>query len=148
LELQQCMTDVGGLANLPSPAMLGRLDARIRDLSGEAADQAPAEYLTNWRAILVALERKNNAVNREQVRHLNDTYGGPILFPGQGAQPKVNKAKLIEWWNGLEAQWAVGPNKARDVKPSTASRHNYGRAGVAIPEISGGEKQRRKDRKP
>jgi hypothetical protein len=112
-----------------------------------AALHRPAKYLVNWREILVALGMKNNSEDREKVRNLNEMYDGPILFPKQGAQPKVEKTKLVEWWNGLEVQWATGLNRARDSRPTVAGQHNYGRTGTAVPGISGGVKKRRKDRK-
>ena len=107
---------------------------------------APAAYLTNWREILVALDMSNNSEDREKVRNLNDKYGGPILFPGQGVQPKVERTKFIEWWNALEVQWTTRSlGQARDVKPNTESQYEYGRAGTVVPEISGAVKKRRKD---
>src|SRR5437762_2746193 len=40
--------------------------------------EAPAQYLTSWRAILLALGMGNNKEDREKVRYFNTTYGGPI----------------------------------------------------------------------
>ena len=95
---------------------------------------APRQYLTSWRAILVALGMKSNAEDRERVRHLNATYEGPILIPKQGAQPKVDKAKLVEWWNGLEAQWTTGRQPGRDAQPTIEAQYSYGRDGVWCPK--------------
>lgn len=126
-------------------------------LAGEQAEPAatptaadalpPKSYLVNWREILIALGLTYSSEDRERVRYANDQYNGPILFPGQGAQPKVNKAKVVEWWNGLEAQWSVGDSRARDSKPTVAAQHNYGKGGVVVPGIAGGVKRRRADRK-
>ena len=91
---------------------------------------------------------KNNGEDREKVRSLNNQYAGPIVTPKQGAQPKVDKTKLIEWWNGLETQWTAGYSRGRDAIPTAGVQHNYGREGVVVPEIAGGVKKRRKDRKP
>jgi hypothetical protein len=122
--------------------------APVVENQGGGVDQTPKIYLTNWRDILVALGHKgSNKEDRERVRNLNTQYGGPIIFPGQGAQPKVDKAKLIEWWNGLEAQWEVGFNRERDVMPTVSDQHSYGKAGTVVPGISGGVKKRRKDQK-
>ena len=107
----------------------------------------PAKYLTSWREILVALDKHNNKEEREKVRHLNTQYTGPIVIPKQGAQPKVNKAKLIEWWDDLEAQWAAGYSRSRDAKPTAEAQHNYGASGAVVPEIGGGVKKRRRDRR-
>jgi hypothetical protein len=127
---------------------------RLRKLAGnskrcgkqERTPAAPVQYLTNWREILVALGMKSNKEDREKVRNLNVQYGGPIVIPRQGAQPKVDKAKLVAWWNGLEAQWTVGYQRARDAKPTTDAQHPYGRNGTLAPEISGGVRKRRRDR--
>ena len=107
----------------------------------------PIHYLTSWREILLALGMKNNNEDREKVRNLNAQYNGPIVIPKQGAQPKVDKAKLIEWWNGLEAQWTVGYQRGRDARPTVEAQHPYGRDDMAAPGISGGVKKRRKDRR-
>jgi hypothetical protein len=112
-----------------------------------ASNTPPAQYLTNWREILTALGMKNNAVDREKVRALNQQYGGPIVTPRRGAQPKVSKAKLIDWWNGLEAQWTTGGNRACDAAATVASQHAYGRDGTVAPDISGEVKRRRSDRR-
>jgi hypothetical protein len=94
--------------------------------NGERTEQKPKQYLTNWREILVALGYNDNTEDREKVRYQNEHNDGPIRFPKQGAQPKVNKAKLIAWWNELEAQWEVGFNRARDSKPTVSDQHDYG----------------------
>lgn len=107
----------------------------------------PKSYLTSWREILLGLGMKNNMEDKGRVRHLNRQYAGPIVIPKQGAQPKVDKAKLIEWWNGLDAQWTAGYSRGRDTKPTIEPQHNYGHSGIVTPEISGGVKKRRSDRK-
>jgi hypothetical protein len=111
-----------------------------------SVSDSPKQYLTSWRDILVALGMKNSNENREKLRNLNTQYAGPILTPKQGAQPKANRQKLIEWWNNLEAQWTVGHQRARDSKPTAGVQHSYGADGIVAPEISGAVKQRRKDR--
>jgi hypothetical protein len=109
---------------------------------------SPVEYLLSWREILDVLGMKNNTEERDKVRNLSDHYDGPILVPGRGSQPKVVKTKLLEWWNGLEIQWEVGHNRERDSKPTASDRYSYGKDGTVVPDIAGGVKRRRKDRKP
>ena len=90
----------------------------------------------------------NNREDRDKVSRLSKSYDGPIRFPGQGKQPCVDKAKLIEWWNRLEIQLQDLVNQARGGKTDAESGHDYGRTGKAVPSIGGGVKQRRRDRKP
>lgn len=126
----------------------GEISERFPIVNGFAKETTkPKEYLTSWRAILIALGLKSNDEDREKVRNLNTRYAGPIIFSGQGAQPKVEKSKLIEWWNGLAIQWETGYARGRDAKPTIDDQYDYGREGTVAPEISGGVKKRRKDRK-
>ncbi len=125
----------------------GKPEAAAGDQAG-GKEVAPKQYLTSWRGILFALGKGNNREDRESVRNFNTQYEGPIRIPKQGAQPKVDKAKLIKWWNDLEIQWEVGYNRERDAKPTTSDQHDYGKVGIVVPGISGGVKRRRKDRKP
>jgi hypothetical protein len=113
-----------------------------------ARDQTPIQWLTNWREILSALDIRDNMEDREKVRNLHTRYNGPILFPGQGAQPKADKAKLIEWWNHLDVEFTVGHNRDRDSQPTASARHRFGKNGQVAPEIGGSIKSRRRDRKP
>jgi hypothetical protein len=109
---------------------------------GTAEPLAPAKYLLSWPEILLALDLDNNDLNRDRVKRMNDLYRGPIILPDQGGQPKVNKAKLIEWWNGLEILWMTQANP-EGAQASAANRHNFGKTGEAVPEIGGGVKKRR-----
>jgi hypothetical protein len=103
-----------------------------------------ADYLQSWRDILDCLKKKNTRTNRDQVRRTNEQCGGPIAFTGKGSQPKVNKAKLIDWWNHLEALWETGGVKRRlDTEATTEARYNYGRDGTVVPNISGHTQKRR-----
>jgi hypothetical protein len=116
-------------------------------VSSDEPPAVPKKYLTSWREILIGLGFTNNAQDRERVRNLNEQYDGPIVIPKQGAQPKVEHTKLVEWWNGLEAQWTVGHNPGRDAKPTVARQHKYGKGGTVVPDISGGVKKRRRSPK-
>lgn len=148
-DLQKFLLEqVGQVDRLPEPSILPLLDQWIERMGGQPAKppDAPVKYLTKWPEILIALGMKNNNEDRGRVKHANSQYNGPIVIPKQGAQPKVNKAKLIEWWNGLEAQWNTGYQRGRDAKPTADAQHPYGRGGTVAPEISGGVKKRRRDR--
>jgi hypothetical protein len=105
----------------------------------------PVQYLTSWREILVALGMKDNKEDQEKVKKLNKTYNGPIATPKQGAQPKVDKAKLIKWWNGLDQKFQDSQQRQRDTKATAAAQHPYGQAGVVAPDMGGGVKKRRRD---
>ncbi len=102
----------------------------------------PTQYLLSWREILDALDLKND--QKDRVAKLNSDYDGPIVMPGQGAQPKVAKDKLVVWWNGLEARFSEIQQRARDRKASVEAQHDYGRDGTVVPDIGGSVKSRRR----
>ncbi|MEZ6081213.1 MAG: hypothetical protein R3C09_28525 [Pirellulaceae bacterium] len=108
----------------------------------------PKQHLTNWREILVALGMTNNDEDKQKVDRLNRRFNGPIVTPGQGAQPFAEKRRLLEWWNGLEKLVQDQADRSRDAKETVKDKYAYGRDGQVVPEISGQEKKRRKDRKP
>lgn len=105
--------------------------------------ESPKQYLTNWREILVALEKTDNKEDRSRIKALNDRYAGPIISPKQGAQPKVEKAKLLVWWNGLEKQFQESQQQRSDAEATVAAQHPYGRGGTVVPGIVGGVRKRR-----
>jgi len=108
----------------------------------------PKKYLFNWLEILDALGMTNDEERRGQVRRLNDSHAGPIAFPGKGAQPKVDRDRLIAWWNGLERRFEELEARQIDRRETVSESHNYGSDGTVIPEISGSIKKRRSDRRP
>jgi hypothetical protein len=103
----------------------------------------PVQWLTNWREILVALGMKDNKEDQDKVKKLNKAYSGPIVIPKQGAQPKVDKLKLLEWWNGLEQKFWDEKQRQKDTKATAAAQHPYGQGGIVAPDVSGGVKKRR-----
>lgn len=109
---------------------------------------SPKELLANWREIVIALGMRNNDEDKRKVERLNETYNGPIMKPGQGKQPIVDKVKLLEWWNNLEKLVESQMEQARDARLTVQNTHSYGREGEVVPEISGQVKKRRRDRQP
>jgi hypothetical protein len=114
----------------------------------EGKPQTAMKYLTSWREILIALEFKNNREDKQKVSRLNKSYSGPIEIPGQGKQPFVDKAKLLEWWAGLETKVREDSERQRNAQATASNQHDFGRDGKVTPDISGGIKKRRRDRKP
>lgn len=110
-------------------------------------DPVAVTLLTSWREVLIALRLRNNKEDQSKVKKLNKDNAGPIVIQGQGHQPKVNKAKLIEWWNGLEQMFEDGKQRQRDAQATTAEQHAYGKTGTVVPDIVGEVRKRRKDRK-
>jgi hypothetical protein len=120
---------------------------------GENAKQfpmpaSPKGILGSWREIVIALCMRYNNEEKRKVERLNEAYNGPIMKPGQGKQPIVDKAKLLEWWNNLEKLVESQMDQERDARLSVQDTHAYGRGGEVVPEISGQVKNRRKDRQP
>lgn len=108
----------------------------------QQGDQEPKAYLLGWREILDALGLKSD--QKDRVARLSSEYEGPIIVPGQGAQPKVEKTKLLAWWNRLEITWEDQLNQKRGGALEGASQHDYGRMGRVAPEIKGSVRKRRK----
>ena len=121
--------------------------ARLRQ-PDESSTGPLSVILASWREILIALGMKNNREDKDKVSRLSKTYDGPIVFPGQGKQPMVDKGKLLEWWNRLTIELQDRVNQARGATSDANSQHDYGRTGTAVPGIGGGMKHRRRDRKP
>ena len=124
----------------------GGAEAELRKIEAAAISgnhAIPAQYLTNWREILIALDMKNNREDQSKVRILNEKYDGPIVIPGQGSQPKAEKNKLIAWWNGLAAKWTTVGSKTINAAATVANQYEYGREGVVVPDIAGGVKKRK-----
>lgn len=105
--------------------------------------EAPIPLLLSWREITDALGRPNTAEFRESLKRLNDQHDGPLVVPGRGAQPKVNREKLIAWWNSLEARLAELDARKRDKVETVNNQYRYGADGEVVPDISGGVKRRR-----
>ncbi len=116
---------------------------------GVEADQpeTPKQYLTSWREVLAALDRKNNETERNLLRRLNADHEGPIIFQGQGKQPFCDKTSLLAWWAGLEDRFRELQDRQRDRQTTVADQYSYGEAGVVVPEIEGSVKRRRRDAK-
>jgi hypothetical protein len=111
-----------------------------------AGETTPIVYCLSWADLLNAVELKNNKTNRERVKNLNRQFEGPIILPEQGEQPRVDQAKLLSWWNGLEEMWRGRQQKALDAKATAAEQHPYGRGGTVVPGINGSVRKRRKPR--
>lgn len=104
----------------------------------------PIDWLTNWQSIAVALERKNTKSTRQTIRRLNNSFDGPIRLPQQGGQPRVDRAKLIAWWNSLEQMMDEKDQRQQDCKATVEAQHPFGRNGSVAPGVSGSVKRRRK----
>jgi hypothetical protein len=128
--------------------MFGQSSTELRPKGPSPSDKpsGPKKYLTRWQEILSVLGLDNNDTDKAKVRTLNEHYDGPIKMPKKGGQPRVDQAKLLAWWDGLEDRWSELGQKADNVKATTQASHNYGRGGTVVPGISGEEKKRRSKR--
>jgi hypothetical protein len=109
------------------------------------ADTVPREMLTGWHAITNALDMRYN--QRDDIKSLNRRCQGPIVNRGAGTRPMVYRDDLLDWWNRLAVQHQELNNRREGARLSAEARHNYGHEGIAAPEIGGGVKKRRKDRR-
>jgi hypothetical protein len=133
----------GGLAG-GSRAGNGSARSRAMD-EGSGGDDKPKAYLQGWAEILAALGKKNNDSEKSLVNGWNQKYEGPIQIAGAGSRPKVERTRLIAWWNRLEIQFET-ENRARDAAASVEETHRYGRDGVVAPDIAGSVRKRRQPR--
>jgi len=130
---QQGKTKRLGTRSLPIlRAWLADVEADLGSGKPAEADQGardvtptPVQYLISWREILIALGVKNNKEDQAKVRNLNKNFAGPIITPKQGAQPKVDRAKLIEWWNGLEQKFRDSGQRRESTDATVAGQHRY-----------------------
>ncbi len=107
-------------ANNPfAPASAGTttLDAR----NGDEVLAIPKQYLSGWPDILEAVGLKNNDTDKNKVLSLNKRYQGPIPKVGRGGKPRVEKGKLLDWWNGLEEKFQASDAARKDKASAAAS---------------------------
>jgi hypothetical protein len=109
------------------------------------SDVQPKKLLVGWHDITAALEMPYS--RREDIQRLNQSLNGPISNHGAGTKPMVYFNDLLRWWNTLAALQQDMANQRDGAKLSAEAQHNYGRDGTAAPEIGGGVKERRKDRR-
>jgi hypothetical protein len=146
--LQQFPEEMEGvLARLP--AAINRVEMQEQAGMGErktgARGISPRKLLTGWHAITKALEIPYS--QRKDVKSLNQRLQGPIENAGRGTQPMVYRDDLVEWWNKLDILQQERANQREGAQLSAEAQHNYGREGNAAPEIGGGVKKRRKDKR-
>jgi len=136
-------TSAAGAADNPFPPPSDRSKAPEEERSEAAQLPRPKQYLFGWPEILDALGRKDSKEERARIKRLNELHVGPIITPGKGGQPKVDKVTLLEWWNGLEERFAEVAQRRADAQATIQAGHEYGRDGRVLPDISGDEKRRR-----
>jgi hypothetical protein len=120
-------------------------DASGQGNDGAGEDMRPRNYLVNWREIAIAVGMKDNQEDKAKIKAMsNNDPDSPIIIPKQGAQPKVDKAKLLAWWNGLEKKYQESQRRERDQKATVAAQHPFGRDGIVAPDIGGGIKRKRR----
>jgi hypothetical protein len=134
---------------LPAEARPGREQAPAPavDVSRRRQTEPPSpkQLLIGWREIVAAVGRTSK--DRETIRRLNERRAGPIGHAGQGTKPMVDRAKLIAWWNSLDVMQQELANQQQGCRLSAESQHDYGRDGTVAPEVGGGVKKRRRDKK-
>lgn len=110
----------------------------------------PKVYLLSWREILNVLNLKNDKTSQGRVRNAHKSFPGPIIMPNPGGQPKVLKADLLIWWNGLEDRFREDATKRDsllvDRSATVENQFDRGRGEhteTVVPEIGGRVKGRR-----
>ena len=93
--------------------------------------------------VLDAVGVQDDTSTRRQIVKYNKDYDGPIIVQKQGSQPRVEKTKLIDWWNGPESRWEEVKQRERDKTETVKAQHDYGRDGTVLPEIGGHVRRRR-----
>lgn len=147
---ERVMREGGEPLHVPHPAapeFQGEMRPATAGTQAATIPQPPVTYLNSWREILGALDERNTRLMRSRVQKANKRFGGPIVLPGQGGQPTVIKAKLIDWWNSLDAMW-TSQGKGENAEATVKDQHNFGRTGTVVPGIEGSVRKRRQDQAP
>jgi hypothetical protein len=113
--------------------------------SATTAAKSPKKLLAGWHQITSALDMRYN--QRHDIKSLNQRFKGPIVSQGAGTKPMVHLDTLLDWWNKLAIQEQEVANRREGARLSAEAHHDYGRKGTVAPEIGGGVKERRKDRR-
>ena len=133
IEIDKNRDDIGDLA--PNIfAMLewaaDRLDLIIATSVGNQVlsikNELRETHLFTWQEVLETLDLTDDNEEREEVRKLNVLYGGPIVFAKKGSQPTVERWRLLEWWQHLEA---TIPDRVKQVHDISARTNNTVSAG-------------------
>jgi hypothetical protein len=103
----------------------------------------PKEYSFGFADIAQALGRNNDEAFQKRIKNYHKRFGSPIVFGCSGEPPKVERSKLIKWWNSLEDRWREIEQRESNRMASVSDSYKHGRDATAIPEIKGHEKQRR-----
>ena len=130
------------------PVTLQQVAVEPPEVLGESVQDEPKSYLFGWPEIIGALKLKDDAEMRSRIRRLNDSskHPGPIAITGQGGKPRVEKPKLITWWNSLEDSFVKIADRERDKAASVQDQHNHGRDAVVVTNIEGSVQKRRRSK--
>lgn len=110
--------------------------------------EEPKVYCSGWPEILDALRLKNNQEERRRVQRSNALFGGPITVISAGSKPRVDKTKLIAWWNSLDDIYQDLQQRERDRQATVGTSYHYGSEGTVVPDLAGSVKKRRRGNKP
>jgi hypothetical protein len=134
-------------AAVAASASHGTPATRPAGAAPRAATGTPPTFLHTWAGILLAVQMRNNRTDKERLERLNSDLEGPILKANKpGGRPLVDKAKLLDWFAGLEQLHRELQQRRTDKEATVAARHGYGRDGEVVPDLAGGVKKRRKRR--
>jgi hypothetical protein len=129
-----------------SPIRKGKPGAMLDGAEQPAEPATPSEpkdYVFGWAEITAALKQINDEAQHKRIRNLHASFPGPIIFGKQGTPPKVDRSKLIDWWNVLEDQWQKSERRQKDIEATVEDSHPYGRTGTVVPDIGGHERKKR-----
>lgn len=134
-------------------ASMGETIPRASDCPSPRTEEkfpSPKVYLNSWSQITDALSTETDKVEIAKVRAAHVNFQGPIVMPTQGGQPKVVKAELLAWWNGLEDLYrkeaAERGSHLVDRSATVENQFDRGRGEheeTIVPEIAGRVKRRR-----
>ena len=154
LQLRELLTELRRLLTESQSSNDGTTDDPAFAVPNTSREQklpgVPKVYLSSWREILDALNKDNNSNEQRRVREAHARFPGPIIMPAQGGQPKVVKADLLVWWNGLEECYrdevAERDSLLTDRSATVENQFDLGcgdHTETVVPEIDGRVKRRR-----
>jgi hypothetical protein len=101
-------------------------------------DIVARELLIGWTEICQTLRRPDpeKESTHKQIKSLNEKYGGPTCIGKKGKSPKVEKLRLIDWWNRLSENFRTEQEESVSEYPDL-STSPYGKTGTTAHDIQG-----------
>lgn len=110
-----------------------------------AAPRAAAQMVRGWKGILTAVGETYSKEAAKALKRMNEKENGPIRKVGRGKPPRVDKARLLAWWDGLTERVDVQDQERKNARATLSESYEHGTESVTVlPGIAGHAKRRAK----